>query len=158
MDPMITFKNVEDKDQQFIEMVYRSTREKELSLTGWPEDQKQRFIIMQSMAQLTEYKNKYKAATYRVILYKKRPAGRLYLSESNHEIRIIDITLLPEFQGKGIGSKILADIIKTAKQKNKKITLHVNHGNRAIKLYESLGFKKISATNIQEYMECDPGY
>ena len=153
---MITFKNVEDKDQQFIEMVYRSTREKELSLTNWPEDQKHRFIIMQSIAQLAEYKKNYKDAVYKIIRYKNKSAGRLYLWESNREIRIIDISLLPEFQGKGIGGKVLSDIIKSAKQQNKIVSLTVFHDNPVKKLYERLGFKKISHNNNREYMECKP--
>ena len=151
---MIKFRNVDDKDQLFIEKVYRSTREKELSLTNWPEDQKQRFVIMQFMAQLTDYKINFKDATHQVILYQKKPAGRLYLWESDQEIRVIDITLLPEFQNKGIGRKILTDIIETAKQKNKKVTLHVVHGNPAKKLYERLGFKKVNNNNTHDYMEC----
>jgi ribosomal protein S18 acetylase RimI-like enzyme len=151
---MITYKNIETKDQEFIERVYRSTREIELNLTSWPEDQKQRFIIMQLMAQLTEYNNKFKNASYQVLLFKKKPAGRLYTWESNSEIRIIDISLLPEFQGKGIGTKVLTDIIGSAKQRSKTVTLYVAHGNPVKKLYERLGFKKISDSTTHEYMEC----
>jgi hypothetical protein len=78
---MITFKTIEEKDQSFIEQVYRSTREKELSSTNWPEEQKKRFVIMQSMAQELEYRNKFSNAHYQLILYKKQPAGRLYIRE-----------------------------------------------------------------------------
>ena len=150
---MISFKDVEEKDQEFIEKVYRSTREEELSLTGWPEDQKKRFIIMQSIAQLVDYKRNYKGASYRIILYKNVHAGRLYLWETNGEIWIIDISLLPEFRGKGIGRKILTEIIESSRKKNKTVALHVAFGNPARKLYERLGFENVSVTATHDYME-----
>ena len=153
---MVTFRNVEDKDQQFIEIVYRSTREKELSLTNWTEDEKHRFIIMQSIAQLAEYKKNYKDAVYKIICYKNKPAGRLYLWESNHEIRVIDISLLPKFRSKGIGGKILRDIIQVARQQNKIVSLNVVRNNPAKKLYERVGFTTISTNNDRDYMECKP--
>ena len=60
------------------------------------------------------------------------PAGRLYLWEMNGEIWIIDISLLPEFRGKGIGRKILTEIIEKSRKKNKTVALHVAFGNPEI--------------------------
>jgi GNAT superfamily N-acetyltransferase len=151
---MITLKTVEAKDQLFIEKLYRSTRENELNFTNWTEEEKNIFCLSQMFAQLAEYKNKYKDATYQVIIYKKKPVGRLYLNESDKETRVLDISILPAFRGRGIGRSILTDIIKKARQKNKITTLNVAIGNPAKKLYESIGFKKISASNTHEYMEC----
>ncbi len=154
---MITFKNIENRDQRFIEKLYRSTREKELNLTNWPEEVKHSFIIMQLTAQLADYKSKYPGATFQVILYKKKQAGRLYLWESKNDIHIIDISLLPEFQGKGIGNKILKELINSARQKSKMVSLYVIRDNPAKRLYQRLGFKKVSDNNMHEYMECHPG-
>lgn len=151
---MITFRNVSERDSEFIEKVYRSTREDELKLTNWSEDQKQRFIMMQSMAQLADYKQKFKGATYQVILFKNKPAGRLFQWESDEAIHVIDISLLPEFRGKGIGKKILTDILQSAKTKNKKVTLNVLKNSDAKRLYSRLGFKKTKDSNQHyEYME-----
>ena len=149
---MITFKNVEDKDQHFIEKVFRSTREEELNLMNWSEDQKQSFSIMQSIAQLHDYKKNYKGAEHKIILYKKKPVGRIYLWESNAEIRIIDISLLTEFRNRGIGRTVITDIIKLAILKNKNVTLAVGYRNPAKRLYEKLGFKKKSTTDTHEQM------
>jgi ribosomal protein S18 acetylase RimI-like enzyme len=97
-----------------------------------------------------------KDASYQLILYKNKAAGRLYLWETDKEIHIIDISLLPEFQGKGIGTQILTDIIQAAKEKNKIVALCVVPGNPAKKLYEKLGFKTIRSENTRDYMECYP--
>ena len=150
---MITFKNIEDKDQLFIEKVYRSTRDKELLYSYLTEEQKNNFILMQLTAQLADYKRNYKGVTYQIIIYNNEPVGRLYLWETKHEIRILDISLLPEFQGNGIGGTILTGIIKTAKLKHKIVALHVALDNPAKNLYKRLGFKKISNNFTHEYME-----
>ena len=104
---MIKLRPVGEKDNAFIETVYRSTREDELKLINWTEQQKWAFISMQSMAQLAEYKTKFPDAAFQVIIYEKKDAGRFYTWENENEIRLIDITLLPPFRGKGIGKFLL---------------------------------------------------
>ncbi len=153
---MIHVRPVEDRDILFIEMVYRSTREKELDLTNWSELQKNAFIMMQSTAQYADYKRLFPDAFFGVIEYKKKPAGRLYTGESEKEIRLLDITLLPAFRGKGIGTIILKDLIKKANLQQKILSLHVVPDNPALQLYLSLGFKHINNSGRHYYMEYRP--
>ena len=150
---MIQLRMAEKKDGTFIETVYRSTREAELSLTNWPEQQKKAFIIMQLMAQLAEYKKNYPGAVYQIVLYKKKAAGRFYTWENDNEIRLIDITLLPQFRGKGIGTQLLQELIKKSIAVKKKISLHVEPGNPALQLYRRSGFKHIKNNGRHYYME-----
>ena len=154
---MIKLRPVEDADILFIETVYRSTREEELKLTQWTEHQKWAFIKMQSMAQLAEYKIKFPGAAFQVIIYKKQDAGRFYTWENEHEIRLIDITLLPIFRGKGIGTLLLGALIKRSDEVQKKISLHVDPVNPALKLYKSSGFMYIKNNGRHYYMERIPG-
>ena len=153
---MITLRPVEKKDDPFIEKVYRSTREEELGFTNWTEEQKQAFIMMQSMAQLAEYSTKFPGAAFRIIVYNKRDAGRFYTWESDTEIRLIDITLLPAFRGKGIGSSLLKDLIKRSNKVQKKVSLHVEPANPALQLYLRLGFVHIRNNGRHYYMEKEP--
>ncbi|MFW5879395.1 MAG: GNAT family N-acetyltransferase [bacterium] len=57
-------------------------------------------------------------------------------------INIHDIIILPDYRGKGVGKKLMQEIIKMAKNNNCiKVTLEVRHdNNRAKSLYRSLGF------------------
>ena len=73
--------------------------------------------------------------------------------ENEEEIRIIDITLLPQYKGKGIGSKLLNNLIINSKELKKKITLHVDPLNPALKLYIRLGFVHIRNNGRHYYME-----
>ena len=154
---MIQLRPVEEKDNLFIEAVYRSTREAELNLTNWSEEQKNAFSNMQSMAQLAEYKTKFPSAAWQVILYKKQDAGRFYTWESDQEIRLIDITLLPQFRGKGIGTFLLQELIQKSNKVQKKISLHVEPDNPALQLYQRLGFIHLRNNGRHYYMERNPG-
>ena len=153
---MIELRPVEENDTLFIESVYRSTRESELKITNWTEQQKETFIIMQSMAQLAEYKKNYPGASFQLILYKKKSAGRFYTWENDTEIRIIDITLLPQFRGKGIGTFLFRELMKKSKEAQKKISLHVDPVNPALQLYLRLGLIHVKNNGRYYYMERKP--
>ncbi len=153
---MIKLRPVEKKDDSFIETVYRSTREEELKFTNWPEQQKQAFIKMQSTAQLAEYKTKFPGAAFQVIIFNKQDAGRFYTWENDQEIRLIDITLLPPFRGKGIGAFLLQELIKKSDKLQKKISLHVEPSNPVLQLYLRLGFIHVKNNGRHCYMERDP--
>ena len=108
------------KDDVFIESVYRCTREAELNVTNWTAQQKNTFVLMQSMAQASEYKTKFPGADFHVIMFNERSAGRFYTWENDTEIRLIDITILPQFRGKGIATALLKGLIKRSDKVQKK--------------------------------------
>jgi ribosomal protein S18 acetylase RimI-like enzyme len=153
---MIELRPAEEEDDSFIVTVYRSTREDELKITNWTEQQKKAFIFMQSMAQLAEYKIKFPGAVFRIIIYKKKDAGRFYTWENEEEIRLIDITLLPQFRGRGIGTSLLQQLIKRSNKVQKKISLHVDPANPALQLYRRSGFIHIKNNGRYYYMEKNP--
>lgn len=146
-----------NRDLAFIEAVYHCTRLAELNLTNWTEQQKTAFTQMQSVAQLHEYKKKFPGALMQVVIFNKQNAGRFYTWESDAEIRLIDITLLPEYRGKGIGTKLLKDLIKRGKKIQKKISLHVDPATPALHLYLRLGFIHVNNNGRHYYMEKYPG-
>ncbi|MEY4669569.1 MAG: hypothetical protein RL518_2268 [Pseudomonadota bacterium] len=69
----------------------------------------------------------------------------LYLSE---------IQLLPEYQGRGIGSLILKEQMELAKSLNLPLRLVVLRENRAQELYRRLGFVTTGTTETHVKMEC----
>ena len=112
---------------------------------------------MQSAAQLTEYKTKFPGARFQVIIYNEKNACRFYTCENENDIRLLDITILPEFTGKGIGTNLLHRLIQRSNKVQKKISLHVIASNPALKLYQRLGFVRIKNDGLNYYMEREPG-
>ncbi|MDP3913845.1 MAG: GNAT family N-acetyltransferase [Bacteroidota bacterium] len=149
----ISFRKVSEDDFPFLRKVYRSTREEELSQANMSEEDKSRFIEFQFNAQHTHYSQAYKDAEFNLILLDDKPVGRLYIWRTETQIRIMDIALLPDFQGKGVGTRILQSIIQESEKSGKKGTIHVEYFNPALRLYERLGFKKVDDSGIYFYME-----
>jgi ribosomal protein S18 acetylase RimI-like enzyme len=87
-----------------------------------------------------------------------RLAGRLWLNESAAEITIVDIAILPEYQGGGLGTSVLGRIVSDAAHAGKTIRLRVDRMNfRAARLYRRLGFEAVSGDDVFEEMELAPG-
>lgn len=152
----MSFQPIREQDVEFLYKVYASTRAEEMKLTGWEDRQKEEFLRMQFNLQHTQYLQNYREAFFNIILLNEVPAGRLYVDRRWNEIRIIDLALLPEFRGQGIGKTILNDLIDEADGKQVPLTLHVEHFNPVLNLYERLGFKKKSDTGVYYFMEKEP--
>lgn len=121
--------------------IYASTREQELSQTGWSDDQKRQFTDHQFYAQHDYYQKVYPDASYYAIVQDDKMIGRLYVN-LNHpaDIRIIDIALLPEYRNQSIGTIILKDLQQYCASGKKTLSIHVEQFNPAKTLYERLGF------------------
>lgn len=137
--------------------MYASTRQEELAQTGWSEEQKASFLRQQFEAQSRYYREHYAGAEFSVILSDGRPAGRLYVARWPGEIRIVDIALLPERRNRGIGTKLLEDLIAESEASGKPLSIHVERFNPALRLYERLGFREVADKGVYFLMERAPG-
>jgi ribosomal protein S18 acetylase RimI-like enzyme len=153
---MIKYRTQNDIDKDFLYGLYASTRTEEMKLTGWDNVQVELFLRFQFDAQLNHYLSNYKKATFEIILINGKDAGRLYLNQEENEIRIIDISLLPEYRGKGIGSKIMKRIFNNGERLKKPVRLSVFMNNPAQRLYKRLGFEKVSEEPPYIQMEKRP--
>jgi ribosomal protein S18 acetylase RimI-like enzyme len=144
------------EDTAFLADVYASTRAEEMAPTGWSDEQKAAFCAMQFQAQDTHYRQHYPTAQYFVIEAEKVPAGRLYVDHWEKEIRIMDITLLPEFRGQGIGTHFLRDLQKQAQTASKVLSIHVETFNPAKRLYERLGFQITEDKGVYQFLTWQP--
>jgi GNAT superfamily N-acetyltransferase len=152
----ISYRPMTDSDLPFLASVYASTRAEELSVTGWTDEMKRDFLAHQFNAQHAHYQRHYPEAEWLVIERGAESAGRLYIEEWASQIRLVDISLLPEFRGAGIGSAILDDLMEWAAAKVKPLTIHVEKGNRARSLYDRLGFVPVSEAGAYELLEWCP--
>jgi len=80
-----------------------------------------------------------------IVEQQNQSIGILQTAETENAIEIINIELLSQYQGRGVGSEILSQIISTATQKKIDIKLQVFLKNTAAqRLYKRLGFQKVS--------------
>ncbi len=151
-----TLRAATSQDREILYRIYASTRADEMAVVPWSEEQKERFLRFQFDAQHSYYMEHFKRAAFDLILLDGEPIGRLYVDRRRDEIRLIDIALLPESRGRGIGGAIMREILAEGEQAGKLVRIHVEHNNPAMRLYHRLGFEKIEEQGVYHLMEWTP--
>lgn len=151
----ITLRPISDADLPFLGRLYASTRQQELAVTGWPQEQIDSFLAQQFGAQHKYYSENFRAASFDLVLDPEsgQPIGRLYLDRREDEFRIVDIALLPAWCGRGIGEGILRGILSEAGAAGKSVRIHVEANNPAMSLYQRLGFHHVADNGVYYLME-----
>lgn len=115
-----------------------------MAVWGWSPAQQESFLRMQFDAQQRHY-GQYDApdgkSPLRIVLCDGQPCGKIRALRTPQQIELSDIALLPEFQGQGIGSRLIRDLQSEATQAGKSLRLRVRWDNEgARRLYARLGF------------------
>lgn len=118
--------------------------------------QQEMLLRMQFNAQRQHYELAYEALEHSIILVGNRPRGRIMVFRSEREFVLVDVALLPDARGMGIGTALIADLLTEAERAGKPVSLHVAKDNRARRLYERLGFEIREDTGMYFKMESRP--
>lgn len=153
MEQQISLRPTAPDDESFLYRLYASTREEELAVLPWNDSEKEAFLTTQFAAQHKYYHQEFGKAEFQVIEQDHEPIGRLYLDHRDDEIRIIDIALLPAYRNKGIGSKYLEAILEQGQGAGLPVRIHVEQNNPALRLYDRLGFQKVTENGVYFLME-----
>lgn len=152
----IEFRVIHDHDREFLFRLFASTREWEFQVTIWPEDEKQAFLKHQFEAQDASYKMLNLGAIHRIVQLDGVDIGRLIVDRQDDQMRIIDLSLLTEYRGRGIGTDILRSLLNEAHGGKVPVRLHVEKQSPALNLYLRHGFRKIGDTGHHYAMEWNP--
>jgi GNAT superfamily N-acetyltransferase len=136
-----TLNPITGEDESFLLAVYSSTRADEMAMVPWSDEQKNAFLLMQFQAQIQYYRERYPQASFDVIKLDNKSIGRFYVAELDDQIRIIELTILPEHRNKGIGSKLIEEILEKARQQKNPVRIYLENFNPAVRLFSRLGFK-----------------
>ena len=112
---------------------------------GWKDDE-QKERLKQDLEEHLAHK--------RIILIDNKPVWIyvVHITE-NGDLFINEISILREYQNKGIGRKILEEQLKENQSKGIRTILQVFKDNPAKSLYEKLGFKVYGETETHYQME-----
>ena len=152
----ISLRPIGPADEAFLYDLYASTRQREMALVDWTDSIKHAFLQQQFSAQHTHYHAHFTDASFQLVLVDSKPAGRLYVARWPHEIRVVDIALLPEYRGAGIGTSLLRSLQNESKAANMPLTLHVERSNPAVRLYTRLGFSQKEDLGVYLFLEWSP--
>ena len=77
-----------------------------------------------------------------ILLIDSEPIGMLEIEEREKRIELINIEIIEPLRGKGIGTKIIRELLDEARSKGKPVGLRVFKENTgAIGLYKRIGFQ-----------------
>jgi ribosomal protein S18 acetylase RimI-like enzyme len=117
----------------FAETIYlKAMRPLLLELGSWNETERRAAL-----------RRSFKAADTSIIVLDGSDIGWIQVSERDTDYNLAQIHLLEEYCGHGIGTQLIAALLERAGREEKTVSLSVVRTNRAIKLYERLGFRVI---------------
>jgi GNAT superfamily N-acetyltransferase len=133
-----------DEDSGFAFGVKKAAlREYVREIYGWDEDEQRRL-----------HERRFSSAAMRIIMAEERDIGLLGTREAADGIHLLQLFLLPDAQGKGIGSHVLAQVLREADRVHRPVVLRVLKSNpRAKVFFERHGFTLAGETETHYNME-----
>jgi ribosomal protein S18 acetylase RimI-like enzyme len=147
------FRPAVQSDEPFLFKLYCSTRAEELAAWGWSASEQEAFLTLQFDVQRRYYQSLENCVVSRIIMQNDEPIGWIATIDSEHAVYLADIALTPNYRNVGIGTQILNEAIRAAEQAGKCMTLRVLKTNRAIRLYQRLGFVPVAVDDVYIQME-----
>lgn len=147
----------EQTDLAFLRTLYETLRADELASLDWPEATRRAFLDSQFAFQHHHFTTHFERAEFLVLQHDGDAVGRLYLLREPPRWLIVDIGLLPAWQGRGIGTTLLRQLQQDAQDaQTQGLALHVRLDNpRAQALYARLGFRDESVEGMHKLMHWD---
>lgn len=143
-----------EADYDFLCQVYVSVRWDELRVTDWSDATKLAFLHDQYSRQHRHYTEHYHRSDFLIIEQHGAGIGRLAIDRGHlRDLRVVDIALLPQARGSGIGGTLLQAVLDEARAEGKKASIHVEQENPAKRLYARLGFRDVEQTGPYWRME-----
>lgn len=143
-----TLRPMEPDDLPFLRQLYAASRAAEMARSGWPEDAIAAFLAQQFELQHRYYQTHYADGEFLLVELDGRPVGRLYLYWGQRALQLIDIALLPEQRGRGLGSRLLAALLARADAQGLAVGLYVEGDNPARHWYRREGFAVVGENGV----------
>lgn len=133
---MYRLRTATSEDLAFLYRLHVATMKDYVAQTwGWDDDfQKERF------------KAKFDPSGRQILVVDGQDVGVLYVEQKSTEVFLAVIEISPQCQGRGLGTRVIKDIVSEANSRGLPVTLQVLKVNPARRLYERLGFKIVGET------------
>ncbi len=140
----LNFRKAHANDSEFVFTVKKTAFRKYIEqVWGW-DDSYQR----------ERHNKEFASHDFRIIQFRGTDVGFLITSCTSDMLKVNQIYILPEYQGRGIGSACLTRIIDDANLEQKSVVLKVLKVNtRGIAFYQRLGFTIVGESTTHVQME-----
>lgn len=144
------------EDEAFLRRLNIAVRWNEFAALPLPADQKVALLQQQYDARHVGYRADYPDADFQIVERDGTPIGRFYVDRSKRDHLLVDVAILPEHHGQGIGAALLDIMLADAARVRATATLRVDHFNPAKRLYQRKGFVEIEDLGLDALMRWTP--
>lgn len=137
----ITLRPATVDDEPFLFDLRRSTMDEHLGRAGEPTDESTHWERL-----------RYRYDDAYIVCCGIERLGLLKFFRNTNEWTIVQVQILPTYQGRGIAAQLIGELLRQADDAHVAVTLSVLKGNRAINLYERLGFQVVGVTSTSLQM------
>jgi ribosomal protein S18 acetylase RimI-like enzyme len=149
----ITLRPATEDDRDFLLALYKSSRGDDLRGLSWEEERINEFLEMQYEAHQIFLANDHPNLQDQIVLVDGASVGHLAVEQRAEEIRLVDVSLVPEHRQRGTGTLLIQELQAQAAAAQRPLRLQVIRFNRAVTLFERLGFRRTSETGTHFQME-----
>jgi ribosomal protein S18 acetylase RimI-like enzyme len=155
--PTITLRSVTADDRELLFRIYASAREDELAVVPFSAQEKNAFLRMQFAARERTFGERFSTGDQLMIERDGEAIGSLWVHRHDSELRVLDVALLPEHRGAGVGTHLMSSLIREARSRGVPLRLSVlSRGTAARRFYERLGFTAVGKPSVYQSMELVP--
>jgi ribosomal protein S18 acetylase RimI-like enzyme len=141
---MLCLRTTQPEDEAFLLTLFAETRAGDFAALGLAEAQLGSLLELQYRGRKMTYAAQYPDAEDSILLGEDgQPVGRLLLDRKPDRWRIVDLAVLTEQRGRGLGSKVLEECCCQAAAAGASLELQVAPQNPAQRLYARLGFRAV---------------
>ncbi len=110
------------------------------------------------VARHAEFRTEFDGQPLTAIMVDGRLAGALRLEQHPDHLFVDEIMIGAAERGRGLGTRVMRDVMDEAARLDKPVRLSVFKVNPARRLYERLGFRRVGGDTHRDVMEWRAGY
>ena len=142
MTPPFDLRPALPADAHFLQILYARGRAGEVAAWRWEVAAAAAFLAQQARVREEFYRLQFPGAQDEIVEVAGTPVGRR-LVHRGADIRLVDLALLPEHRGQGLGRALLEALLLEARNRSCPVRLRVARDNPAQRLYARVGFQAV---------------
>jgi ribosomal protein S18 acetylase RimI-like enzyme len=154
MTPPISLRPARKSDEPFFYDVFKSVRGPEFAVLGLHPEQLEMLMKQQYEARTGSYEAQFPDSGNSVVLSGETPIGQFWVFRTPEEFLVVDIALMPDHRGTGVGGALMKQFMAEADAAAVPVRVTVATNNPgSLRFHQRLGFRITSQDEMYYTME-----